>query len=1048
MSMWRDGAVSIVLFSTREQADQTLELVRDWTKHGLLSPAAWVYPDQIVRGDGPPQVRATLIDADGEGELIEAETDLFEMLATEAISRVRLVKLRSSARNSSADGLQDDASDLVARYVAHSMPQLHPSASGATESVELVRTSLICTPTQVQLDERLRGAERDSSVVVVASPEDRATPAAGDAFVRENDRFDGFVLMHLATLAGLWRGTPVGTLELFERESSAAQSIWIQRVFVRGVLTRGISRRAAAEVLSRLVEHRGAIAATGVNVTPDGTSAIPADRIPMYVDRMVEAAVSLDDSALAYRPPQLDRAPERDQIGVWKQLGLFFRFAGGKLARVPHWMILWFHDLFARGVARELQGAEGRREIALLLDQRPDAMDRRLLYTVERLQQPITAVERMAATVSPSDHVAPRLWVGLRKLMFSAVDGSAGLGETFAPIDGRVPVFDSLDPIAPDPRGGWEHPDPPKGFPSRVTWAQVRDDPSLREKLVAVVDAAGAARAEAAAQYAEAAAAANELKGEVSALEERLLGEGVLKVRSDGRIMAGKPVKNASDEAVEAHRSAVAGWQALKSRLRAVEGDQDDAGSRVLAETSRFEQASVHLAAFDEWTAEQRSTFAVRLEDRMSAARETAERELEEAEKAGADVPKLRELVRLRKAFHRGLLIAFLVIAAIAGASIALPWYLEMQAERVSSGLGAVVEDLIERGEYPEWWVIVLYGVGLLAVVTLLLLVSYYRGWSTFARRVQLAEFHVETRALRARALQAEVSRLASIHDQTRQWVDLVAAALYDPWEIPQSWKEVDATALDAQRMPFAMAIGEAVEGSGTGADRITRDAASEMLRKGWRDAAFRELLAEVGRRLGLDESRLGLEALDSDLPEAPNNSRSLVRRYMSESDVLQSVAEQELSRIADGVQTDLQSGERIMVRPIPRADAISAFRKRRGDVETRGWSDFLLEPVTSSPHNPTPLSALGIASHQIQRAHHEGVASYVVGPQSVIEAIPAAMRESLVLRTTGLDSSEGFDALLRVDIVGPVPLDAVHALAGGRTSARQEPIESDRSGI
>ncbi|WP_284301796.1 hypothetical protein [Homoserinibacter gongjuensis] len=42
--------MSIVLFSTREQGEQVLDLAREWTRHGLLGPAAWVYPDQIERG--------------------------------------------------------------------------------------------------------------------------------------------------------------------------------------------------------------------------------------------------------------------------------------------------------------------------------------------------------------------------------------------------------------------------------------------------------------------------------------------------------------------------------------------------------------------------------------------------------------------------------------------------------------------------------------------------------------------------------------------------------------------------------------------------------------------------------------------------------------------------------------------------------------------------------------------------------------------------------------------------------------------------------------
>ncbi|GMA93075.1 hypothetical protein [Homoserinibacter gongjuensis] len=756
---------------------------------------------------------AALMDVDDDGELLEDEVDLFEMLAVESISRVRLVKLRSPAQDSHADEQQDDASDIVSRYVAHSIPQLHPSASNSTDAVELIRMSLICTPTQVQLDERLRGAENDSSVVVVASPEDRATPSAGDAFVRENERFDGFVLMHVATLAGLWRGTPIGTLEMFERESSAAQSIWIQRVFVRGVLTKGIARRAAAEVLERLIEHRGSVAAAGVTVTPQGTAVIPAERVPLYIDKMLEAAVSLDDSALAFRPPQIDREPDRESVGVWQQLGMFARFSGGKLARIPHWTWLWFHDLFARGVAKELQGADGYRQVALLLDQEPDAMDRRLLLSIERLQAPATPTGAPLSVMAPTDHVAPRLWAGLRKLIFSAVDGSANLDETFSPIDGRVPVFDSLDPIAPDPRGGWEHPSPPRGFPARVTWADIRRDDSLRNRLLAVVQAAAARRDAARVEHAQAASAAEAIKSDLATVQADLLGEGMLKARSDGRVVAAKPAKDASTEVAAAHSAAVREWQGLQARMKAASAEVESAASRFNNATLEVEQATAHLASFDDWVAEQAATFTARLSNRMGAAREAAALELALAERAGTDLPELRELVRLRKAFHRGVLVASLVIGVVMGFVIALPSIAMSELGRLKPELSGRVREAFEQGDYPDWWAVVLVGLGLLLVILIFLLVAYYRGWSVFARRVQLADFAVATRALRARALRGEMQRLESLHEQAEQWVDLVSTALFDPWEIPREWREASSSGLDASRMPFAMGIGEAVEG-------------------------------------------------------------------------------------------------------------------------------------------------------------------------------------------------------------------------------------------
>ena len=87
-----------------------------------------------------------------------------------------------------------------------------PSANILEQSTDLKHATLICAPTEFQLRQRVDWASGEFGVVVVASPEDRSSPWSGDAFVRENERFVGFTLMHLASVAGLWNG--VGKREL------------------------------------------------------------------------------------------------------------------------------------------------------------------------------------------------------------------------------------------------------------------------------------------------------------------------------------------------------------------------------------------------------------------------------------------------------------------------------------------------------------------------------------------------------------------------------------------------------------------------------------------------------------------------------------------------------------------------------------------------------------------------------------------------------------------------------------------------------------------
>src|SRR5690606_7760050 len=147
--------------------------------------------------------------------------------------------------------------------------------------------------------------------------------------------------------------------------------------------------------------------------------------------------------------------------------------------------------------------------------------------------------------------------------------------------------------------------------------------------------------------------------------------------------------------------------------------------------------------------------------------REHAQRETANAEKRGVELPELKQLVRLRKAFHRGVLITTLVLAAIAALVVSLPSLVSDSTDPRAEA----VRTLVDEERYPEWWATVLIALGLWLIIVGVLLIAYYRGWSTFARRVQLAEFSAATRAQRARALRAELERLESVHRQAEEWM-------------------------------------------------------------------------------------------------------------------------------------------------------------------------------------------------------------------------------------------------------------------------------------
>jgi hypothetical protein len=1034
--LW-NRAVSVLLTPSGDQGDDLLDLARQWTREGLLAPALWVRPEAVTVEDGvPPTIGAIVMARGDEGEIIEEIVDLFEVLANESLRLVRLVKVRSTIIDRQSDATQDDVADVVSTYLSYSMPLLNPALSGSTERTELIRISLICAPTDFQMSQRVESAMDDTSVLVLASPEDRATPTAGDAFVRVNERFTGFVLMHLATLAGIWAGLPIGTLELFEREGSAAQAIWIPRVFVSGVLTGGLARRVAARTLEELGLDSG-VTGSGAQITATGTFVIPPESVGDYVDEMVAAAMRLGDGALGYVAPQVEAAPTTRKLSNWDGFVYFLSFSADKIAQIPRWIRLWGHDRLARGMNRRLHGKDGYRAAEMQLDQQLDARDQLLVSSAMRVHADDEAAR--AAESAPRLAVgrsSARLWTGMRQLTFRTLDGSGGDSvAAFPAVDGATPVFSRLSDVLPDPRQAWEHPAPrPAAFPASVTWRMVRDQPELRLSLESSVAAARTAQIEAQTQLDETNKALQAIRQELETITEALLSAGKLKLKPDGKYAAVRSVKQAAESEAtlnggELPAVTVDDYRVLETRFDSQESAVAIALSTVAGATDAVERAEVVLGSFDDWLIPRQRTFAWRLLDRMNDAQSNAASDLETAEANAYTAPAPGELVRLRRRFHRGVLICSLIVGIVTLLALGVPPLLRALLDSgVAGGARALVEwvaTFFLSEDYPDWWWLLLGGVGALALTLPLFLAAYYLGWSQFERQVQLAEFGLFAAAGRIRALRAEVNRLRSVHRVTVDWLDMMSAALHDPWRVRPEWLETTSPTLDSWRLPYAMHVAQAADVPGPSSDGMKLAAAQELVKTGWRARAFSDMIDETRIRLGLDPTRLNLDALDNDAPEASNYARRRLRTGMADDNVLHKVAERRLADVVSRLREAALYTDGAEVEPI-RADPLAAFRSS-GERRTTGWLEFLQQTLGTGTDVPTPLSPLVIAPHQVQQAHHQKVSSFVLAPDRIASDLSRSASGSMTVKAYEPSASDAFDAVVRVDMIGPIPAAAVH---------------------
>lgn len=498
---WPGGKASVILLPSGEQGVAVLKRAGQWTEMGLLGPALWIMPEQVsADGDGPPVIAATVLGIGREQQLISLDVDLFETLAREPLQLVRMVKLRSASLSRELDAEQDRIADTVAAYLTQSMPMATPSTNVADRATDLARVTLICAPSEFQLRQRVDWAVMEYGTVVVASPEDRSSPWSGDAFVRDNERFVGFALMHLASVAGLWSGVEKGTFELFPGEASGFRSVWVSRVFLNAVLTESLGRRTAAGVLEEAGRADSLLIDPSVGAPPEGTFYIEDGDVTRFTAAMVDAVMSLDGAALAFHLPADVPDPARRRIGIGAQMGSFFSFSGDKLAGMPRWTWRWITSSTGRSLTRRLHGDEGTHVVGEDLDKVFDLRDRLLIADRNRITESEHAARvLLAAPVGVGQlRTTPRLWTRLRELVFGSLDGSSDLSDLgFAEVEGKVPVFGRVSDVfeAPDrlwspPRGGL------RGAPTQIGWHEVAlEDP--REALVRAAEVAAGARMQA-----------------------------------------------------------------------------------------------------------------------------------------------------------------------------------------------------------------------------------------------------------------------------------------------------------------------------------------------------------------------------------------------------------------------------------------------------------------------------------------------------------------------------------------------------------------------
>jgi len=347
----------------------------------------------------------------------------------------------------------------------------------------------------------------------------------------------------------------------------------------------------------------------------------------------------------------------------------------------------------------------------------------------------------------------------------------------------------------------------------------------------------------------------------------------------------------------------------------------------------------------------------------------------------------------------------------------------------------------------------------IVAAVTLWTVISlavYHQGWSTYRRGVatQLAKLvavidgYVESRQ--------EVHRLELLHEQTNEWLRILAHALYRPWATDPEWEFGRPKGSQFQDFPFALRVAEVEDPVGAKSAELERIIASKLLVQGWRADAFKDLVTQVGVERGLAADAFSVASLDKDLPHQTNNTRNVMRTTLEDaanvtgeggdappkSRFLIEVARSRLLELIEQTQSVALSAARPNVRQIV-FDPLEHVALDSGTVtdgdQSQNWDGFLKESLGAEEIAQPPLSILNFTPEGQMEKVGETPTTYILIPQRLAGALPEEGYQGIQMVPVSDNSSRPVEIIARIDVAGSMEGSRIRLL----TKTERLPRES-----
>ncbi len=289
-----------------------------------------------------------------------------------------------------------------------------------------------------------------------------------------------------------------------------------------------------------------------------------------------------------------------------------------------------------------------------------------------------------------------------------------------------------------------------------------------------------------------------------------------------------------------------------------------------------------------------------------------------------------------------------------------------------------------DLGTWQHWlnvfswpiWVVLLVGLGLYLLTFLFSLLAYHRKWSGFWSILRSERARTSIYRDAVIQLRQEHQRLKGMHEQVPTYLRLMSEVIHRPWTMTAANGQADAAGgwvdsrvdaaisstwgvfprPDTSRIPSLMRLAETPhDGGGAASNELIRRSIVRILRRGWRNDAYEQLLREAETIRGLPAGSFTPERLDRE----PRVRESFLRA-LDDGQAQVAAGITHLRELYPRIKTDLMDQvhprvQRLDPDALEGLDLSVDLLEGVGEEDT-GW-DELLGSILGTPAGWSPIS-------------------------------------------------------------------------------------------